>query len=201
MDKAMLKQKMRRALQTLLWASLLGWIGLLCLLLSVPYMATLLDRSDVPAKSDYIVVLGGSMGRVAAAAQFYHLGYAPRVIFSCTEDNAHVIAILGVGVGIPKEACLVDDSPDKTGTLDHPKGIKALLGEEKIRTASFLVVTDWFHTRRVKATFARAGFPNVSVCRPMWQSRPHREDFSWRDCWEELFLVYHEWVALLVKRY
>ena len=92
----MWKQKMRRALQALLWASLLGWIGLLCLLLSVPYLATLLDRSDVPAKSDYIVVLGGSIGRVAAAAQFYHLGYAPRVIFSCTEDNSHVIAILGV---------------------------------------------------------------------------------------------------------
>jgi uncharacterized SAM-binding protein YcdF (DUF218 family) len=190
----------RRALRALLWVSLLGWIGLAGLLVLVPYAAMRLDRSDIPAHADYIVVLGGSMGRVAAGAQFYHYGFAPRVIFSCKEESAHVMAVLGSALGIPKEACLVDDGP-KRGTLDHPKGISHLLGEEKVRTASFLVVTDWYHTRRAKATFAKAGWPRVRVCKPTWQRRPTVSGFTWRERWEGLSLVYHEWIALLVGRY
>ena len=192
---------MRRVLQMLPWLGLLGWVGLAGLLISVPYLATPLDRSEAPVRSDYIVVLGGSMDRVAAGAQLYHYGYAPRVIFSDRGQYAHEMAILGQGLGIPREACLVDDDPGKRGTRDHPKGIKKLLGEEKVKTASFLVVTDWYHTRRAKATFARAGWPKVRVCKPTWQRTPELRDFGWRGCWEEAPLVYHEWVGLLVKRY
>jgi uncharacterized SAM-binding protein YcdF (DUF218 family) len=141
------------------------------------------------------------MARVAAGAEFYYCGYAPRIIFSSGDEDAHAMAALALSLGIPKEACLVDDNPSEKGTLDHPKGLRNLLGEEKVRTASFLVVTDWYHTRRVKATFAKAGWPKVRVCRPMWQKSPTSLNFSWRDCWEGLFVVYHEWAALLVKRY
>jgi len=119
-----------------------------------------LDVTAPPAKSDYIVCLGGNPARLLWAVDAYRRGFAPKIIVSNHPVAAEWMYNKLVQCGIPRDR-IVSDSASGT-TDDHPRNVARLPGIDP-RTTRLLIVTSHEHSRRAAACFAKAGYQHLSV--------------------------------------
>ncbi len=177
--------------------------SLLCVLLLIVLIVTpLTDRlylwltvTQPPEKADVILCLGGRTERLFWAAELYHEGYAPTVIFTGHEDHADRMGEWLRMCGVPDEALLVDRTSATTG--DHPSCVDALPGIDP-KTMRFLIVTNHSHSRRVKAIFEQGGYDDFLI----YGGPPpfsYEIDRSKRWRWRVLYLPYiaYECAALV----
>ena len=133
-----------------LWLSRGGWLSALY---------NFLDVSQPPQQADFIVLLGGGPNRAQAAVELYRQGFAPWVIISGgplvdygIECSTTLLALDDVQrMGLPTSVVLL--SGEATSTWEEAQQVLALLHQEGARSA--LLVTDPFHTRRVRGTYRR----------------------------------------------
>jgi len=130
----------------------------------------LAQRDHALESRDAIVVLGARLGagdaitpplaeRVAAAAELYRAGAAPRIVPTggvtghATRAEADAIADALVAAGVPREAILVEREAQTT--FDNARltaQLLAPLGAQRV-----WLVTQPFHARRAERVFRRAG--------------------------------------------
>ena len=114
------------------------------------------------ATADAILVLCSHDERVAErAAQLFHEGRAPLVIFSggqgaitrslWNEPEAERFARLAVSLGVPREKILTETQSTNTG--ENVKFTKRLLAERGLEPQTFIVVQKPYMERRAYATF------------------------------------------------
>jgi uncharacterized SAM-binding protein YcdF (DUF218 family) len=114
------------------------------------------------ATADAILVLCSHDERVAErAAQLFHEGRAPLVIFSggqgaitrslWNEPEAERFAHIAVSLGVPRENILTETQSTNTG--ENIKFTKRLLAERGLDPQTFIVVQKPYMERRAYATF------------------------------------------------
>jgi len=114
------------------------------------------------AKADAILVLCSHDERVAErAAQLFHEGWAPLVIFSggqgaitrslWDEPEAERFARIAAGLGVPRESILIESHSTNTG--ENVEFTKRLLAERGLDLQKFIVVQKPYMERRAFATF------------------------------------------------
>lgn len=114
------------------------------------------------AKADAILVLCSHDERVAErAAQLFHEGWAPLVIFSggqgsitrtlWDEPEAERFARIAAGLGVPRESILIEARSTNTG--ENIEFTKRLLAERGLDLKTFIVVQKPYMERRAFATF------------------------------------------------
>jgi uncharacterized SAM-binding protein YcdF (DUF218 family) len=111
-------------------------------------------------------VLGGDPERDVEAANLYRRGYAPKVIITSFDGGADIDFNVAARYGLPAGAVLLDRLA--TRTVDHPRTIMRLGVDPQ--TSRVLVVTSLYHTGRARACFLRAGYRQVRMAAPSWQS-------------------------------
>ena len=113
------------------------------------------------AKADAILVLCSHDERVAErAAQLFHEGWAPLVIFSgghgsitrtlWDEPEAERFARIAVGLGVPRESILIE--PHSTNTGENIHFTKRLVAERGLDLQKFIIVQKPYMERRAFAT-------------------------------------------------
>ena len=116
------------------------------------------------AKADAILVLCSHDERVAErAAQLFHEGWAPLVIFSggqgsitrtlWSEPEAERFARIAVNLGVPRESILIEAQSTNTG--ENIVFTKRLLAERGLDLQTFIVVQKPYMERRAFATFRK----------------------------------------------
>lgn len=145
------------------------------------WLARPLISVDPPAKADWIVVLGGDSERVSEAANLYRQGWARKVIVTSTSPDAKQLAGLAREYGVAEGDIVLDGNAVRT--YSHPQTVAALEGVNPA-TQRFLLVTSLYHTSRARAVFAKAGYADVRLCAPRWQTPqpefPPKEGFLGR---------------------
>jgi uncharacterized SAM-binding protein YcdF (DUF218 family) len=154
------------------WLRRLLWLAAFCFLLSAfcfVFRAPLLTGlakvwivNDPPAKADAIVVLGGGIDtRPAVAAELYARGLAPKVLVSnvqrvlpgTTLSEAEATRRILLTNQVPESAILLLGT---NNTTTHDESVAA---RDWVRQAggvkTVVVVTDLFHTRRVRWAFRK----------------------------------------------
>ena len=153
-----------------------------------------LDVTSPPAKSDYIVCLGGDPARLIWAVEAYRHGYAPRIIVTNKPEAVAWMKDRLVECGIPKSAIDIDSA--SSTTADHPAAIAQLPGIDPARQR-FMLVTDYEHSRRAAACFRHGGYVHVSVYGAGFHLRQNPEPIkSWRWRIMELPTLLYEYAAL-----
>lgn len=115
-------------------------------------------------KADCILVLGSHDTRVAdRAAELYHQGWAPYIIFSgglgrltsdlWSEAEADLFARIAKEQGVPQEAILVENKSTNTG--ENLRFTKELLEQKDLQPDRFIVVQKPYMERRAYATFKK----------------------------------------------
>lgn len=118
--------------------------------------------NQTPEKADCIFALGTHDLRVAErAADLYHEGYAPLIVFSgglgkitkdvWTGSEAERFAAVAVSRGVPAAAILTENKSTNTG--ENIQFTQQLLLEKQLDVNSFIVVQKPYMERRSLATF------------------------------------------------
>ncbi len=118
----------------------------------LPHIAGFLDVSQPAHVADVIVVLGGgdNGNRAQTAADLYKRKLAAAIILSDLPDSmAGDLRVLR-RAGIPQSAIILNTNPTTTWT--EADQVFTLLAAHGAKTA--LIVTDAYHTRRARATYA-----------------------------------------------
>ena len=113
------------------------------------------------AKADAILVLCSHDERVAErAAQLFHEGWAPLLIFSggqgsitrtlWDEPEAERFARIAVELGVPRESILIE--PHSTNTGENIEFTKRLVAERSLDLQKFIIVQKPYMERRAFAT-------------------------------------------------
>src|ERR1051325_11223845 len=116
------------------------------------------------AKADAILVLCSHDERVAErAAQLFHEGWAPLVIFSggqgsitrtlWNEPEAERFARIAVNLGVPRENILIE--PQSTNTGENVEFTRRMLAERGLELQKFILVQKPYMERRSYATFRK----------------------------------------------
>jgi uncharacterized SAM-binding protein YcdF (DUF218 family) len=120
--------------------------------------------NHVPEKADCILALGSHDLRVAErAADIYHEGWAPLIIFSgglgnltqhvWTEPEADQFARIAEQRGVLKKDILIENKSTNTG--ENILFTQQLLKEKKLDPGSFILVQKPYMERRSYATFKK----------------------------------------------
>ncbi len=166
---------------------------------------------DPPQPADAIVALAAtihedgtlsedSLRRLVRAIELYTEGWAPLLILSGGPlkrglDEAAVRSALARRLGVPAPAIVPLAGPHTT----HEEGqaVAAVLGPRAARRV--LIVTDWAHARRARATFRHAGLDaRVAVTgRPADPATPEgRLRLAWECARELLAQTYYRLAGL-----
>ena len=140
------------------------------------------------ASADAILVLCSHDERVAErAAQLFHEGWAPLVIFSggqgaitstlWNEPEAERFAHIAVSLNVPRESILIETQSTNTG--ENVRFTKRLLAERGLDPQTFIVVQKPYMERRAFATF-RQLWPekDVVVTSPQVSFREYLDGYT-----------------------
>src|SRR6185503_19496096 len=116
------------------------------------------------ATADVILVLCSHDDRVAErAAQLFHEGWAPLLIFSgghgsitrtlWNEPEAERLARIAISLNVPRERILIEANSTNTG--ENIEFTKRLLAERGLDPQKFIVVQKPYMERRAFATFRK----------------------------------------------
>lgn len=160
--------------------------------------------ADTAGQADAIVVLGAglvgrcvlnlnALRRVMLAAQLWHSGRAPIVLFtggvptgmSCSV--AAMMADLGERLGIPRERIRLETASRSThqnATLSAPQ-----LRKDSVNRV--LIVTDRLHMRRAIGAFSQFGFSIEHVSVPVYEGHPDNVSMLTAGAREALAIGYY----------
>ena len=167
----------------------------------IHWPAQLLVQSDVPVKSDGIVVLAGDGAgyRIQAAAELAKQGYAPIVLSSGAAwfygaSECDLAIDYAVRNGQPREL-FAPLRNTATSTDDEAREIFAEV--QRRQWKSVLVVTSDYHTRRTRIILNRLKPPGVSLTVFGAPDRYFRPDHWWwhRESRKTLVLEWSKLVA------
>jgi uncharacterized SAM-binding protein YcdF (DUF218 family)/glycosyltransferase involved in cell wall biosynthesis len=165
------------------------------------WVAKPLRMSQSPVRADAIVVFAGGVGesgqagqghqeRIAHAVSLYHQGYAPILLLSSgyryALQEADVMRVLAVSLGVPAEAITLEESA--ANTYENVLRSAALLRRHGYRSA--LVVSSPFHMRRVSLVWRKA----ASDIDPTWSPIPYSHFFGDQ---RTVHLTLKHWQAIL----
>lgn len=168
----------RRAISVVL----LGWmIGFIWFAIALPQPAP-------AARSEAVVVLTGSGGRIARGLEVLGKGWARRMFVSgvAREVKPHEFAAEHA-VKPDLMACCITLGYEATDTVGNAREVAQWVARERIGSLR-LVTSDW-HMRRAALEVARAAPPGTTVV-----SDAVRSKFSLR----MLFIEYHKFLSRLV---
>ena len=132
------------------------------------FLAEPLKLTDVPQKSNVIVVFAGGVGesgkagqgyeeRVQYAVELYKKGYAANLIFSSGSlyaiKETEVMKMLAVSMGVPAEVIVLEDKAHSTFT--NVEFTKEILDRKKWN--SILLVSSPYHMLRSSLVFRKIG--------------------------------------------
>jgi uncharacterized SAM-binding protein YcdF (DUF218 family) len=175
-----IERRMRRLLRAARALGLLT-VGLLTITAFTPLsnvVARSLAAPDSPRPVDAIVALASniqrdgalnepSLRRLVRAMELYAEGLAPLLVLSGAHvesglDEGAVRAALARRLGVPQSAIVTVTGP--RSTREEALAIEVALQSRGVHR--LLVVTDWDHAERARATFERVGFEvRVAVTR------------------------------------
>ena len=116
----------------------------------LPGLLDYLDVSQPPQPADVLVILGGNGSRARTAVDLYNQRLASRVILGgCSASLEMQLAYLEKE-GVPSSAIVA--TVDAESTWDEAKQVLDLLQTDGATSA--LIITDSYHTRRARATYA-----------------------------------------------
>jgi uncharacterized SAM-binding protein YcdF (DUF218 family) len=134
---------------------LIKWPVIILALLGVAawfYPEKFLTVDSGPVAADVLIVIGGGGSqheRAARAAQLFRLHAAARVLITGAGDD-QINRRLLIASGVPARAIEIENK--STTTRENAQFTGKLLSAERIHSA--ILVTSWYHARRVEKTFA-----------------------------------------------
>jgi len=161
--------------------------------------------TETPQKADAIVVLGGGLEtRPAAAAELYHQGFAPLVVYTdqewkpcrmlgCDESAGEITRRLLATQGLPEAAMTV------VGQAAGSTWEESMAVREWARTNGvqhLIIVTDIFHTRRCRWLFRKLFRPVGIEVRIIGVKNPRYTATDWWKYEEGLLAFQNEIVKL-----
>lgn len=143
---------------------------LTCGVYGLAFVVDRFGQRERAVRSDIVVVLGARVlpggspspalrARIEKAVELYHQGIAPRLLFSGgvgvnPPSEARVMKELAVRLGVPEEACLLEEQ-------SHSTEQNARFSTEVLRSLgakSVVVVSDPYHLLRARQYFRLHGF-------------------------------------------
>jgi len=134
---------------------LIKWPAIILVLLGLAawfYPEKFLTVDSGPVAADVLIVIGGGGAqheRAQRAAQLFQLHAAPRVIITGAGDD-QINRRLLLAAGVPARAIELESR--SATTRENAQFTGDILRREKIQSA--ILVTSWYHARRVEKTFA-----------------------------------------------
>jgi len=112
--------------------------------------------TDPLKQADAVVVLSGDSGfRILKGIDLYHAGYGKKIIISGNKiyntSHPQLMSQLAQLKLVPSQDIFLEEN--SLSTWDHPRYIDPILKQQKIN--KIIVVTSYFHTRRVRHIFNR----------------------------------------------
>jgi uncharacterized SAM-binding protein YcdF (DUF218 family) len=179
------------------------------------FLASPLSVSDIPEKSDAIVVFAGGVGesgkagqgyeeRVQYAVELYNKGYAQNLIFSSgymyVFEEPLLMKALAVALGVPEHAIILEDKA--RNTYENIKFISEIL--KKNRWKTILLVSSPYHMQRALLV-AKKVSPEIKVLStPIPNSRfyMHGRGQKGEKIWKQVNLsqikgLMHEYAGIL----
>ncbi|WP_335870605.1 YdcF family protein [Bacillus sp. 2205SS5-2] len=123
-------------------------IFLLFLLLICLVPGNFLTYSEVPRKSDVIIVLSGDEGRLEKAISLYQQNYAPLILLSNAGEKGWLSHIKK---WVDRDQLLLEWA--SISTQDNATYTKEMMKEQELRSA--IIVTSNYHMRRTKLLFEK----------------------------------------------
>jgi uncharacterized SAM-binding protein YcdF (DUF218 family) len=143
---------------------------LTCGVYGLAFVVDRFGQRERAVRSDVVVVLGARVlpggspspalrARIEKAVELYHQGLAPRLLFSGgvgvnPPSEARVMKELAVRLGVPEEACLLEEQ-------SHSTEQNARFSADLLRSLgarSVVVVSDPYHLLRARQYFRLHGF-------------------------------------------
>ncbi|MES2494135.1 MAG: YdcF family protein [Pseudomonadota bacterium] len=169
----------RRATSLLLLAWIFGFL----------WFAIFLPRPAGPDRTQGVVVLTGSEGRIARALEVVRTGLAPRMLVSGVDREVRPREFAAqYGVSKRLLACCVTLGYESVDTRSNAREAARWIAGNRIRSVR-LVTADW-HMRRAALDLAKMAPPGLTVVEDAVPTRPS---------FKVLFLEYHKFVVRLVQ--
>lgn len=131
--------------------SVLLMIYLACINPPWSLLAKLLVVDDQPDRVDVLIVLEGDSERDLYAAQFYRLGWAPKIIITGCGAPAQKMVIRAVNAGVKAEDIILEEHAKST--YENALFSKEIALSQNFKSA--IVVSSPYHMRRTKLVFER----------------------------------------------
>lgn len=170
----------RRILSLLVLVWLLGFL----------WFAVLLPRPAGDDRSDAVVALTGSGGRIERGLDVLHRGLAPVMLVSGVDHEVKP-GEFAAEYAIPPEqmACCISLGYESVDTRSNAREAARWITRHKVRTVR-LVTSDW-HMRRAALDLAQVAPPGLTVIEDAVPTRPS---------FYALFLEYHKLIARVAQR-
>ncbi|WP_309089143.1 YdcF family protein [Domibacillus sp.] len=123
------------------------YIGIVFLFL-FPLARSFLVIHEEPKEAEAIIVLSGDKGRLIKAADFYHKGYAGKVMLSNSSEEG-MTPEEAAALGVPMKDLLLEE--EATSTYTNAVYTKEKMVENDLDSA--IVISSDYHMRRVKLVF------------------------------------------------
>jgi uncharacterized SAM-binding protein YcdF (DUF218 family) len=175
-------RRLRRARRLGLAVAAAALVGVFGWFFREPLLAgagAFLVRQDAPAKADIIVVVRGDevfLDRTLKAAELFKAGLAPNIYVSSALDDEAASRLHDRGIsldsgqerivyvlaqaGVPCAHIVVDSAASGGGTAGEMRRVRTFVKSRG--AASVILVTSWFHSRRV-GMIAASTLADVSV--------------------------------------
>ena len=200
------------------WIRRCGWVLFATALLVLPYLARdqwlplagrYLDIAEVPAKSDYVFVLGGGTDvRPFVGAALYKAGLTkqllvPTIALSTEAEDGlvppehEIIAEILRRRGVPSQAIIQLPGECRT-TFDEARALAKFLDNDV--QSSISIVTTTYHTRRVRFIFRQVLGDQVRRIRFVAAPTDGFDETNWWH-FESGFMTYtNEYLKLIFYR-
>ncbi len=143
-----------------------GWgfgLAVVVAIVAVAFPEWFLQIEGPKTKADFLVVLGGEPRiRVQRAAELFREGLAPQILVSGYGDCAENVRQL-VSAGVPRSAILREC--ESKSTLENARF--SVVELRKAGARKVILVTSWYHSRRVQACFRDAAPDLEFVSQPV----------------------------------
>ncbi len=179
-------------------------------------MAARLKITQVPRKSDCIVVFSGGVGesgksgqgyeeRVQYAVELYKEGYAENIVFSSgytyVFQESSIMKALAISLGVPNDVIFLDDRA--RNTYQNVKFTNEIL--EKYGWKSILLVSSPYHMLRSQLVFNKNAGDKRVIYAPIQNSlfySHHEKDKNGKRIWKKINMrqikgIVHEYIAIL----
>jgi len=170
----------RRIASSLLLAYVLGFL----------WFGTFLPTPAGPARTEAVVVLTGSGGRIGRGLEALRAGLAPRMLVSGVDREvrpAEFAAQYRIGMALLR--CCVTLGYESVDTRSNAREAADWIAAHRIGSVR-LVTSDW-HMRRAALDLAQVAPPGLTVVEDAVPTRP---------TFYVLFLEYHKLLARLAQR-